>query len=246
MNCRPLFCAPWQSPGPPPWSLQSLLLQAQRRESGELDLGAPPPPRAPRVPALGAPAQGLTSNRPPPARRAGADVDPCGRGGFFEVAATSKCARSPHPCPARCFPRPLLSRPQAKLLVRPAAPRFPRALLRGPSSPASPPPRVGGGALVGMPASRAQASRDIHPGGAHASGLPATPSHPATRSSGAGKEAATGGLEPGARRTARLTLNIDSAASFTHQRQAGGRGRGRRTSLGRRLFTPRKEPLKLK
>lgn len=43
------------------------------------------------------------------------------------------------------------ARPQAKLLVRRAAPRFPRALLRGPSSPASPPPRDGGDARIARP-----------------------------------------------------------------------------------------------
>lgn len=163
------------------------------------------------------------------ARRAG-DAGPRGRGGRSEVAATSK--RAPRRAPPAAPP------------VSPPGRAPLRALAASSSRGRAPQPPLLHGRL-GTPASRAQASRDTHPGGTHASELPATPSHPAPRSSGAGKEAATGGLEPGARRTARLALNIDSAASCAHQRQAGGRGRGRRTSLGRRLFTLRKEPLKL-
>ncbi|XDB66203.1 hypothetical protein AB1E18_019512 [Capra hircus] len=116
---------------------------------------------------------------------------------------------------AGCRPRPLLSRPQAELR---GAERHRGFLGLSSRGRAPQPPLLPG--LLGTPASRAQASRDTHPGGTHASELPATPSHPAPRSSGAGKEAATGGLEPGARRTARLTLNIDAAASCAHQRQA--------------------------
>ena len=218
-ECRPLAgsccCAEHCVPG----NLTHLALELAPRE-------------APRHPRLltgpwghlpGGPLQTGRRSRAEP----GADADPRGRVGLFEAAATSKLPAAPP------FP------PPGRALVRRAHPGS-LGLSFGGRAPQ--PPLLPG--LVGTPwwgrPHRAPSTL-----GAPTLPGPRDTLTPAPCSSGAGKEAATGGLEPGARRTARLTLNIDSAASFAHQRQAGGRGRGRRTSLGRRLFTLRKEPLKL-